>query len=192
VPVVVRAFVAVPCGERLGGALTTILDGWRAGPAGALPVRWTRPENRHLTLQFLGDWPESRLADLRRALRAMALPQPFTLVPGELGGFPNLSAPRVLFLHLGGGGRAEQLANTVRDCTAECWPDGPQDTRAFRAHLTLGRVKTRLTRGERNVLRDLKLGPLPEIPVEGFSLVVSELRPDGPRYSELDFFALRK
>ena len=191
-PVVVRAFVAVPCGERLAGALTTVLDGCRAGPAGTLPVRWTRPDNWHLTLQFLGDWPESRLAELQKALRASATPQHFTLVPGELGGFPNLSAPRVLFLQLGGGGRAEQLAKTVRDCTAECWPDGPQDTRAFRAHLTLGRVKVRLSFGERNIVRDLKLGPLPEISVEGYSLVGSELRPDGPRYTELGFFALRK
>jgi 2'-5' RNA ligase len=187
-----RAFLAVPCGQHLTEALSTVLDDWRGGPGGRLPLRWTRPVTWHLTLQFLGEWPDDRLATLQSALAAGEYGAPFTLLPGELGGFPHLGSPRVLFLHLEGEGRAARLASRVRATVSETWPTGPQDNRGFRSHLTLARTRSRLSRPELNLLQDLKLNDLPPIPVEGFSLISSELRPTGPRYTELAAFALRK
>ena len=53
VPATVRLFVAVPCGDEFAQALSTALDPWRHLDG----LRWTLPEQYHLTLQFLGDWP---------------------------------------------------------------------------------------------------------------------------------------
>lgn len=187
-----RVFCAVSCGAQLAHAMTTALDGLRSGPLGHLPVRWTRPESWHMTLQFLGEWPESRLNDLKRDLPGVVDIGPFVLNPGELGGFPSLESPRVLFLQMGDGGQAARLAGRVREIVGGCWPEGPQDTRAFRGHLTLGRVPRRLSVEERNLLLDIKFGSLPPVEVEGFSLLASELRPSGPKYTELGFYPLRK
>ena len=109
-----RVFLAVPCGEQLTAAVTTVLDGWRAGPASRLAVRWTRPETWHLTLQFLGDWPADRLAELKTALEATCSQPAFPLTPGRIGGFPDLKSPRVLFLHMDDDGEAARLAGRVR------------------------------------------------------------------------------
>jgi 2'-5' RNA ligase len=187
-----RAFLAVPCGEQLARAVTTVLDGWRAGPGGRLPVRWTGAKTWHLTLQFLGDWPPERLAGLQSALAQVRDVPPFTVRAGGLGAFPDLKGPRVLFLHMGSDGRAADLAHRVRTVVGETWPDGPQDTRPFRGHLTLARIKTKLSRSDINLLRELQFGELPPVPVTGYSLLASELGPTGPRYTELAFFPLRK
>jgi 2'-5' RNA ligase len=176
----------------LSAAVTTALDDWRVGPASRIPVRWTRPETWHLTLQFLGDWPEDRLAELKPALEATHDQPAFSLKPGRIGGFPDLKSPRVLFLHMDDNGEAARLADRVRTIVNETWPQGPQDNRAFRSHLTLARTRVLLTRSDINLLQGLKLDSLPTVFVEGFGLVSSELRREGPRYTTLGFFALRK
>lgn len=187
-----RVFLAVPCGEQLTSAVTTALDAWRLGPGGELPLRWTLPESWHLTLQFLGDWPADRLQTLKTALAEARDQVSFSVTPAGLGGFPSLNSPRVLFLHMAADGQAARLAGRVQAVVTETWPDGPQDNRLYRGHLTLARIKTKLSRSDVNLLQNLELGELPALPVPGFSLMASELRPTGPRYTELAFYALRK
>ncbi len=187
-----RIFLAVSCGEQLTAALTTGLDSWRSGPGGGLALRWVRPDAWHLTLQFLGDWPQKRLESLETALEAARDQPVFSLSPGRIGGFPNLISPRVLFLHMENEGQAGALAGRVRKIVAETWGNGPQDDREFRGHLTLARIRGRLSGEDINLLETLELNDLPSIQVTGFSLIASELRPQGPRYRELAFYPLRK
>ncbi|MEN8008165.1 MAG: RNA 2',3'-cyclic phosphodiesterase [Candidatus Krumholzibacteriota bacterium] len=192
VPAVMRVFLAVSCGEQLTSALTTGLDDWRSGPGGGLALRWTRPAAWHVTLQFLGDWPQNCLGSLETALEAARDQRVFTLSPGGIGGFPDLKSPRVLFLHMEDDGQAGELALRVRKIVNETWREGPQDNRDFRCHLTLARIRKRLSSVEAKLLQEMELKDLPPVRVEGFSLVASELRPQGPRYRELAFYPLRK
>jgi 2'-5' RNA ligase len=89
-------------------------------------------------------------------------------------------------------GQAARLAGSVRAIVNETWRQGPQDNRAFRAHLTLARIRSKLSRSDINLLQKLKLDGLPGVVVDGFSLAASELLPEGPRYTELAFYGLRK
>jgi len=187
-----RAFVAVSCGEHLTAELTTVRDRWRDGPLGHLPLRWTDPGSWHLTLQFLSDWPETRLEGLKKALEAGTFPEPFVLHPGKLDAFPSLDAPRVLFLHMGDDGQIAALAARVREIVAGVWGDGPQDTRAFRPHLTLARIREKLPQDGLKLLKNMELENLPPVPVEGFRLMTSLLRPQGAQHVEQAYFALRK
>lgn len=187
-----RVFLAVSCGERFTQALTTALDNWRTLNPGPVSVRWTDPATWHLTLHFLGDWPENHLKDLETALYATDLPQEFSLEAGLLGGFPDLKDPRVLFLHIPSDGPLAQLAAEVRKTVNRTWPDGPQDNRPFRGHLTLARIRAKLPSGYVTLLQGKDLGSLPPIPVGGFGLVVSQLGPQGSEHSEWAFFPLRK
>ena len=183
-----RLFLAVAVGERFIAQLTTELARWRA----KLKFRWTRPRTWHVTLQFLGQWPENRIPGLVSALtEASSLPA-FRLQPGPLDGFPRLDAPRVLFLQMEEDGSCARLAGRVREIVEGIWPDGPQDRREFRSHLTLARCRSRPTRDEINLLKNIQLGPFQRIPVEGFQLIRSKLTPRGPRYTELASFSLRK
>lgn len=183
-----RLFLAVSAGERFVAELTPRLAAWRP----RLDVRWSRPETWHLTLQFLGEWPPERAERLIDALQQADFPPRFDLEPGRLDGFPDLRAPRVLFLQMDDDGSCARLAAAVRETVERIWPDGPQDRRSFRSHLTLARVRGRLASEQRNRLEKMDLGRFEAIPVEAFRLVRSDLRPEGPHYTELAVFPLRK
>ncbi len=177
-----RLFVAVNPPERLTGELDTRLDTVRR----AVPIAWTRPRAWHLTLMFLGDWPPERAAPLAPALQAAVATCPAPVIkPGGVGAFPDRRWPRVLFLHLDGGERLEQLVGTVRGAVDGVWPDGPQDRRAFRPHLTLARIKRPLPAAQRAVLAELDLGSWPAFTPRAASLLASELHPHGARHTEV-------
>jgi 2'-5' RNA ligase len=178
----VRLFVAVNPPEHLGDHLATRLDAVR----GEIGVAWTRRQAWHLTLMFLGEWPDDRVEPLREALvRAVAPQAPLEIRPGGLGAFPDLRRPRVLFLQLDGGDPLRRLAGTVRGAVDATWPDGPQDHKAFRPHLTLARVKRPLAARDLARLRELDLGGAAPFTVAAAHLLASELRPEGARYTDL-------
>jgi len=176
-----RLFLAVNLPRQFQQDLTTRLDTIRE----QVRIGWTREENWHLTLMFLGDWPAERLESLSGALNAaVAGHGSFVLQPGVVGAFPGLKKPRVLFLHLDGGDPLRALAADVREAVNREWPEGPQDNRAFRPHLTLARVKRPLLGPESILLKALDLGAWETVPVSSVHLVESELLPRGPRYTD--------
>jgi len=181
-----RVFLAVPATGQFIGRLTTVLDPLRR----SLPLKWVAPVNWHLTIQFLGDWPESRVAGLKDALGDGFRGDRFDLRPAGLGVFPDWRRARVLFLQLERDGQLDALAADVRATVADIWPDGPQDTRPLQPHLTLARLKSPLDEGGVKRLQEYELGDLPQVSVEGVSLLASRLTPRGPVYTELGFFGL--
>lgn len=185
---VVRLFVAVKVPEHLASAVDARIDGLRR----RLPLAWTRRDTWHLTLQFLGEWPEERCSRLQEALLPLTGIPAFALDPDGLGQFPDRGPPRVLFLHLSAGEEAARLAGAVRETVQSVWPDGPQDTKPFRGHLTLARVKQRLESSDVKLLQECKLELLPRWPVEGFNLMASRLSPAGAEHHELAYYRLRK
>ena len=183
-----RLFVAVDCGERFRNLLSTQLDAWR----GQLNIAWSRPRTWHVTLDFLGEVPPARVDALNEALLDESeLHAPFEALPGDLGAFPNLKAPRVLFLHMDSGGALERLAAGIRDRIDAVLPDGEQDRRKpFRAHLTVARIKRPLATSQRRMLSEVALAPWEPLAMRDFRLVRSELLPGGPRYTDLSVFPL--
>jgi 2'-5' RNA ligase len=179
----IRAFIAIELPpavkDALGGVARMLGEGL---PRGA--VRWTRPEQTHLTLRFLGDTPLDRLTAVRQAMDAAAAQnRPFELRLGGVGCFPNRSRPRVIWVGLaaaGGGDSAPLLAlkTALDEALAPLgWP--PED-KPFRAHLTLGRVKDE--RGVRGVAWAAD-APALSLPVTAIHLIESQLRPEGPVYT---------
>src|SRR5207245_10743696 len=60
---------------------------------------WSREENLHLTLKFLGDIPAANVEALSQAVEQTALSiRPFELLVGGCGVFPPHGAPRVLWI----------------------------------------------------------------------------------------------
>ncbi len=180
-----RLFVAVDPGERFRRELTTRLGDWPR----RLPLAWVRPENWHLTLSFLGDWPPELLPPLREGLAAAAAGGPFPVRPGAVGAFPDLRRPRVLFLHMEADGRLERLAAAVRR-QVELVAAGRQDAKPFRSHLTLARVRRPLPPRLRDLPARIDLGGWEPLTVADFRLVRSRLGPQGPRYEDLATFPL--
>lgn len=109
-------------------------------PAG---MRWVNPAGIHLTLKFLGAVEAGRVDALLAALRSAAAAgdqPPFPLHLDGLGVFPNRREPRVIWA--GVGGDLDRLAKMQRRVEQAMARLGfPEESRAFRPHLTLGRVR---------------------------------------------------
>jgi len=148
-------------------------------------ARWTRPENHHLTLQFLGDTPEDRVIAVADALARVAF-SPFPLQPGSLQCLPGWSRPRVLHLSLAqGAAPCAALAESVRTAMD---PFGYRRGHGFTPHLTLGRVKHPGAIDWRALVAVVPEG-LPCFTVGSFVLWRSELTPNGPVYTAVREYA---
>ncbi|HLO65731.1 MAG TPA: RNA 2',3'-cyclic phosphodiesterase [Holophaga sp.] len=136
-------------------------------------------EGLHVTLAFLGDRDGDEVPRLLEAAAAAARGvAPFPLETRGLGGFPRLSAPRVLWM-----GLAEQpaLADLARRLALELATAGaPPDPAPFRPHITLARLRVPAD------LRDLPFpGPPEAWTADAFHLYESVQAERGSRYLSL-------
>jgi RNA 2',3'-cyclic 3'-phosphodiesterase len=102
-------------------------------------LKWSPVYNLHVTLKFIGEWPEEKLSEMEAALRSVPPRDEIPVEVKSLGWFPNGHHPRVFWAAVLGG---DALAALARDVDAAVGPLGvPKEDRAFTAHLTLARIK---------------------------------------------------
>ena len=149
-------------------------------------VRWTRPDNLHLTLKFLGEVPASRLEDVVAALRRPCADHaPYGAVLSGFGAFPSARRARIVWAGVGAGsGETRALA---ADVDAALGPLGfGREARPYVPHATLGRVRGRPV--------SLRLPPVipgqPGFRVGRVELVKSTLTAEGSVYETLEAFTL--
>jgi RNA 2',3'-cyclic 3'-phosphodiesterase len=185
-----RLFVAVPAPEPVREAAEATIAAFRA----AGDVRWVAPHLLHLTLKFLGPTSPEKVQELVEVLEKNANNySPFVLELEGAGAFPNLRKPQTIWMGIGGetgalGALAGGVDQAVHSLGFEL------EKRAYRGHLTIGRVKTSKRLGElsRGLQRAAEARTTPvRWPVQGYHLVLSELRPSGPEYTVLERFTLR-
>jgi len=179
-----RAFIALALPPAVTDFLKRVQDclvkeGVRA--------RWVRPEGMHLTLKFLGGLPPEKMDDLAAAVDAVVRSYtPLELTAQGLGGFPNRSRPRVLWVGI--GGQSARLADLQRHLESALMPLGwLAEKRPFRGHLTLARAKGRrpLARNMADTIEQCE--PEGVVPFTAARLVLyrSHLRPTGAVYEAL-------
>lgn len=102
-------------------------------------LKWSPVYNLHVTLKFIGEWPEQKLPELEDALRSVARRDAIPAEVKGLGWYPNPHHPRVFWAGIHGG---DALANLVKDIDAVTTALGiAAEDRPFNAHLTLARIK---------------------------------------------------
>ena len=108
--------------------------------AAAPSLAWTDEARLHLTLKFIGERPEAERAPLAEAVRRVAARHvPLELELGGLGAFPSRARPRIVWLGVAPDPKLELLHHDVEVACAELGYE--VEGRAFRPHLTLGRVR---------------------------------------------------
>ena len=149
----------------------------------AVLVSWVAEPRLHLTVKFLGEQPQHEAERLRETLRpAVATHPALSLVIGGLGAFPNLRSPRVVWMGVEHDPRLELLHHAVESI---CGTLGHEvDGRAFRPHITLGRVRDRLAAPVARALSGAARGVefAGRMDMTTLDLMESELMPTGPRY----------
>jgi 2'-5' RNA ligase len=163
----------------------------RRSPPGA--VRWTQPEQFHVTLKFLGDVPAAEVEALNTAVAAACAGFPaLKLCARGVGFFPNADRPRVLWAGAeDDGGRLAGLHRRLEEAVGRFAP--PEKPERFSGHITLGRFKP----GHLGSLADLRERaarlrdrPFGGWPSGGVELVRSELTADGARHTVWATFPL--
>ncbi len=190
-----RCFVAIDLPQSLKEQLNSLIEGLKQADK-ERKVRWVRPDGIHLTLKFLGEVVPDKIPDIIEATtKTLSQPeiQPFGLLVGKLGVFPNLTAPRVIWVGVDSNLKAlNQLQKAVEKALN---PVGfPIEARPFSPHLTIGRVpdigqeeKRKLGILIQNYQGQTNFGVLQ---VEEAVLMQSELRPEGAIYTPLHSFQL--
>ena len=162
-----RLFIAVWPPAEVVAALTAV-------PRPAMDsVRWTTPDQWHVTLRFLGEVED--VGSVARALGGASLPGAWAVV----GPHSEILSPSVLSLPVAG---LDALAAVVVDVTDDIG-EAPED-RPFRGHLTLARARRAARRGTLRRVPDVELTA--RWPVEEVTVVASTLGGAGSRYEILD------
>src|SRR5436190_20931882 len=164
----------------------------------ALPgefVRWTKREQLHLTLKFLGNVEAQRVPALVDALRnASRNFSALHLRAERIGFFPDARFPRVIWVWVHDEKEIlprlqAAIESAVQEFTAE-EPEGK-----FTGHVTLGRVKS-IKRLQAETLAQLAsrlaLRQLGDWTADGAELIRSELSSGGSRYTVLETALLSK
>ena len=188
----VRTFIALKIPSDLADAVADVQRSLKTRmPSGS--VRWTRVDQIHLTLRFLGDIALAGVDLLReRVLAASAGTDALSLELGGVGCFPDSRNPRVIWV--GVGGEVERLRSLQAAVEAACAGiAGHVERREFSPHLTIGRVKPGDRRGARvggAAIEGFKAGTLGRWVAATLHLIRSDLSAEGPRYTDLAEFPL--
>lgn len=150
-------------------------------------IKWSTPENLHITTKFIGEWPRERLSELEAVLKELAPPAPFPVALRGLGFFPNPHSPRVFWAGVEAPASLAELARRTDAALAELGV--PRETRPFSPHLTLARIKEPVPLAAlQRALARLESLEFGEFEADRFSLYQSELRPAGSVYTKLTEF----
>jgi 2'-5' RNA ligase len=177
-----RVFIAIDLSAAARQKLIDHIDHLRSTVPKAR-ASWSREENLHLTVKFLGDIPVTKVELLSTAASvAASRVEPFEMVVGGCGVFPPKGQPRVLWIGIedGSGG----LALLHRALEDECAGAGfPGELRPFHPHLTIAR--TRKPHDSRRLAAvHMTTGFDREtVSVGNLSVIRSELRSSGARHT---------
>jgi 2'-5' RNA ligase len=181
-----RLFVAAELPPEVKAELTGAQERLRRG---APPVKWVAPEAMHLTMRFLGDTSVELIPDLGRAISTALAPHAaMALRLSGVGAFPNERRPSVIWAGIGGAVAA--LARAQADIEAALVGLGlAPETKPFRAHLTLGRVRREAHQEQLQRLGAAIRALAPLAPVawvaDRVALFRSELGSGGPTYTKI-------
>ena len=163
-----RLFIAIRLEDGLKDAVRSLQNELRRR---GVEGNFTRPENLHLTLAFIGEYGDpDRVTEAMEQLRA----EPIRLSAGGFGSFGEL-----WWLGVEDGGRLDRLARSLRRALAE--RDIPFDRKRFTPHITLVR-KPQYRCDPR--LGDLAI-PQAEMTARRVSLMLSTRGKNGVIYTEL-------
>ncbi len=156
-------------------------------------TRWTRPDQLHLTVRFLGNVSADSVESLKQSVNAVCRNAgPLFLRAGGVGFFPNPRSPRVVWAGI--HDHEGQLADLQRQIESAVGPFSPEPgEKNFTAHVTLGRLKNPKLADNQNLAaraQSLENRQFGEWTAHEIEIIRSELSPAGSCHTLLASFRL--
>ena len=179
-----RLFIAIELPDDVRRHLQRMQDLLRP----TFKAKWTRPEQLHLTLKFLGETDDSKLPEVIEQLRTIKIPEPIRLATAGVVCLPPHGPIRIVAAALqDDAGNCAKLQSTIDQA---CHAAGfPLEGRRWTPHVTLARVRDRAGASAR-AQADIACSKIPAITSEagGFCLIESRLDRTGPQYATVATF----
>jgi RNA 2',3'-cyclic 3'-phosphodiesterase len=182
-----RLFIAADIDDATRAQLALARDAIQKVLAEArVPPRltWVKDDNAHVTLRFIGEAPEQTASTIQETLAASLHIEPFDVRWEKLGTFGGSRNPRVIWIAPTSG--LEPFTKLAEQVNAQLAPViGPGESRPFKPHLTLARVKEpgKGVDWER-ALAAFRFTPT-IVRIDHVTLYQSRLSPKGPTYTAL-------
>ena len=188
-----RIFIAINLPENVKKRLAEYQDKWPD-----LPAKWTRKENLHITLIFLGYLPDEELPEICRITEEIVSKNsPVSVNLKKICyGPPGKVPPRLVWAE---GEKSEALGKLQKDLTDSLLSSsgqsagrGKTENRPFLPHLTLARIKAW-------EFRKIEPTERPEIDenvnftfeANSIEIMESQLKRGGPKYTVLESIPLK-
>ena len=184
-----RVFCAIALSRDLHERLTTHINRVRDAVPDA-HASWSRVDNIHLTLKFLGEISLPQVEKLSEAAsRSVGGLAPFKIVLEQTGIFPKHGSPRVLWIAVNDfEGKLDELHARLE---AESEKAGfPRESRPFHPHITLARLrKPQHASTLASAHKAMEFEPA-EIAVQELLVIRSELSGEGSKYTVISRHSL--
>ena len=178
-----RLFVALEIPITTRENLATLIASLRAITR---EPRWVRSDNLHVTLKFLGEVAENKLAAVETALGRIRSGQALTLEFRGLGFFPNEKKPRVFWAGIEASSNLKTLVADIEGAMEGCGI--PREKREFSPHLTLARLEGPLPEAFGKAVAESAQREFGSLRTGAFHLMQSKLKPSGAEYTRLKTF----
>jgi RNA 2',3'-cyclic 3'-phosphodiesterase len=189
-----RLFIAMRLNEQLESHVKELQTKLRQ-EAAAKNAKLSYPKEFHITLKFLGETTKSE--KIIAALKKVRF-KPFDFCIKGIGFFPDEKRPRVVWAGIEPGQPLYELQQQIDKVLAA---EGFEKDSKFHPHITLGRVKfagkdafsglkEKFAAKEEDSKEGKKSAENICIKAEQFDLIRSELRPEGPLYTIVEYFKL--
>ena len=158
------------------------------------PIRWTKKDNLHITLIFIGYTPEEKLGEICQITKEVAaLHRSFSIDLNKICyAPPKKIPPRMIWAE---GEKVKELTDLKQDLEKSLAAAGihlESNNREFQPHITLGRIRTwqwkRIEPEERpDIEKDISLN----FEVNSVEVMESQLKRSGAEYAILESCNLR-
>lgn len=185
-----RIFIAINFPEDIKKRLEDYQGKWPG-----LPIRWTKKENLHITLVFLGYLTDDELLEICKITKEVASRnQSFSINLNKIYyGPPKKMPPRMVWVQ---GKKSKEFASLKDDLEKSLMISKEvhfsPEKRTFSPHITLGRIKAwefRQIEPEERPLVDEEINLSFE--VNSIEVMESELKRGGAEYSILESCSLK-
>ena len=187
-----RIFIAIDIDKEIKSALGNLQQQLQSKvDVRKSDVKWVRPDNIHLTLKFLGEVEDKRIAEVCNIVKNVASQHlSFELEMKTVGCFGGKS-PKVLWVGLGEG--KGDLCRLQKEIEKQLLLAGwDEEKRGFSGHLTLCRIRNpRAAAKLAQVSEDYKDFKLGILPADSIKVYQSQLMPTGPIYTVLGDYKLQ-
>jgi len=179
----IRSFIAVKLNDEAHKAVTQAQTCLKQT---GCDVKWVAPNNIHLTLKFLGQVPLDKIDTVKGVLNhCLQSTESIETVLTGLGVFPRPQRPRVIWVGLEDKERKiQQLADLIETSLNKI--GFPKEDRAFKSHITIGRVRS--LKNVKQLTQTMGKYPLPlgiKQTIEQITFFKSTLTSTGPIYEVL-------